>query len=74
MFALKIKDAFNARWQISGIYFTISTVPPAASMAALAFALTAFTLKVNLPFNSPLPSILTLSNWLISRLCINSAG
>ena len=31
-------------------YFTISTVPPAASMAVFAFSLTAFTLKVSLAF------------------------
>ena len=47
--------------KFSEIYFTISTVPPAASIAALAFSLTAFTLKVNLLFSSPLPSIFTLS-------------
>ncbi len=49
-------------------YFTISTEPPAASIAAFAFSLTAFTLKVNLLFNSPLPKIFTLSVWLINPL------
>ena len=57
----KIKDAFSCAAQISGNYLTISTVPPAASIAVLALALIAFTLKVKLPFNSPFPNILTLS-------------
>jgi hypothetical protein len=42
-------------------YFMISTLPPAASMADLAFSLIALTLKVYLLYSSPFPSILTLS-------------
>ena len=54
------------------IYFKISTLPPAASMASFAFALTAFTLNGSAVFNSPSPNIFTLSvlpiNPLIYRL------
>lgn len=51
---------------IKSNYFTISSVPPAASIAALAFSLAAFTLKVSLVFSSPLANILTVSVWLIN--------
>lgn len=47
-------------------YFTISTTPPTASIAALAFSLTACTLKVNLDFISPFARILTFSVRLIN--------
>lgn len=42
----KVKNAGDCVLQISENYLTISTVPPAASMADLAFSLTALTLKV----------------------------
>ena len=47
--------------------FQYFTVPPAASIAALAFSLTAFTLKVNFVFISPLPKFLPYLYWLINR-------
>ena len=43
------------RKQISIIYLTISTVPPADSIAPFAFSLTAFTLKGMFAFNTPFP-------------------
>ena len=42
----KVKNADGCVLQISENYFTISTVPPAASIADLALALTALTLNV----------------------------
>ena len=38
-----------------GNYFNISMVPPAASIAAFAFSLTAFTLKANFAFKFTIP-------------------
>ena len=54
--------------QISINYLTISIVPPAASIAPLAFLLIAFTLKGILAFKTPFPKIFTLSVWLIRLL------
>src|SRR6185503_3636668 len=58
----------HAPLQVTENQARISIEPPAASIAAFAFSLTAFTLKVNLPFTSPLPNIFTLSFWAINLL------
>ena len=57
----KKRHIFTMRLANNRNYLHISTVPPAASIAAFAFSLTALTLKVSLAFSSPLPRILTLS-------------
>ena len=60
--SLNKKDAFKeCVSQVSENYFIISKVEPDASIAAFAFALTAFILKLSFVFSSPLPNTLTLS-------------
>src|SRR6185437_582005 len=56
------------------IYFKISIVPPAPSIALLALPLTACTLKPSLDFNSPTPRIFTRSVWLINPLTYRFSG
>src|ERR1017187_5846697 len=69
------KDAFFMRLcKLHKNYFRISIVPPASSMAAFAFALTAFTLKAILLFSSPLPSTFTNEVWLIRPLIYKFSG
>ena len=51
----------HAPLQVTENQARISIEPPAASMAALAFSLTAFTLNASLLLISPFPNIFTLS-------------
>ena len=53
---------------IGEIYLTISTLPPKASIAALAFSLIAFILKANFDLSSPVANTFTLSVLLIKPL------